>query len=303
MERRGAWQPLATGVRVLDGLLTCARGQRLGVIGPAGSGKTTLLRMAAAHARADVVVLALVGERGREVFEAAGDLLSRERPLVVVASSPYDPPALRLMTAHAATAIAEDFRDQGAHVFLAVDSLTRLAHAQREIGLALGELPVTRAYPPSVFGLIPQLIERAGPAARGAITAFYSLLTEGDDLVDPVAEVAMASLDGQVVLARRLANQGLYPAVDLLRSLSRLMPEVVDPDQRRSAAQVRRLLQAYEEARDLVDAGLYRPGANGDVDRALRLMPRLLAFIAQTPSETSEPPATRRQVLLMAGLD
>lgn len=299
-QRRVAPTPFWTGVRVLDAFLATARGQRLGILGPAGSGKTTLLQMIARGCEADVIVLALVGERGREVVEAA-DALSG-RPVILVASQPQDLPGLRLLTVLSATAIAEHFRDQGSSVLLAVDSLTRLAHAQREIGLALGELPATRAYPPSVFGLLSQLIERAGPAGDGAITAFYTILTEGDDVADPVAEVAMASLDGQVVLSRRLANEAIYPAVDLVRSLSRLMPTVVDPEHQAAAVGLRRLVQVREEAEDLLNVGLYRPGANPALDRALRVVPALRDLVAQAPEESVAPAATRDQLLALAAL-
>lgn len=296
--RRSTRAPFWTGVRVLDGFFAAARGQRLGILGPAGSGKTTLLQMIARGCDADVIVMALVGERGREVMDAA-DALSG-RAAIVVASEPQDPPGLRLLTALSATAIAEHFRDEGLSVLLAIDSLTRLAHAQREIGLAMGELPATRAYPPSVFGLLPQLIERAGPAGGGSITAFYTILTEADDLSDPVAEVAMASLDGQVVLSRRLANEAVYPAVDLVRSLSRLMPTVVDSDHQAAAVDLRRLAQVHEQARDLLDVGLYRPGANAVLDRALRVLPALKTFVSQAPEEFAAPAQTREQLLALA---
>lgn len=296
--RRATPVPFWTGVRVLDAFFAAACGQRLGIVGPAGSGKTTLLQMIARGCEADVVVLALVGERGREVVEAADALAGR--PAIVVASEPQDPPGLRLLTALSATAIAEHFRDEGSSVLLAIDSLTRLAHAQREIGLAMGELPATRGYPPSVFGLLPQLIERAGPAGEGSITAFYTILTEADDLADPVAEVAMASLDGQVVLSRRLANEALYPAVDLVRSLSRLMPTVVDSDHQAAAVDLRRLAQVHEQARDLLDVGLYRPGANPSLDRALRVLPALKDFMSQAPAELVAPATTRQRLLALA---
>jgi len=297
-QRRLAPAPFWTGVRVLDAFFVAARGQRLGILGPAGSGKTTLLQMIALGCEADVIVVGLVGERGREIVEAAEALSGK--PAVIVASEPQDPPGLRLLTAFSATALAEHFREDGSNVLLAIDSLTRLAHAQREIGLAMGELPATRAYPPSVFGLIPQLLERAGPAGDGAITAFYTILTESDDLADPVAEVAMASLDGQLVLSRRLANEAVYPAVDLVRSLSRLMPTVVDADHQAAAVDLRRLAQAHEQARDLLDVGLYRPGANPVLDRALRLLPDLREFVAQAPKELTAPAATRARLLDLA---
>jgi FliI/YscN family ATPase len=278
-------RPLWTGVQAIDAFVTCARGQRLGLIGPAGSGKTTLLRMVCRHASADLVVLALIGERGREIFEAAREIASSVRPTVIIAASPHDPPALRRLAAFSATAVAEHFRAMGLHVLLGIDSLTRLAHAQREVGLALGELPATRAYPPSVFGLLPQLIERAGPTADGSITGFYSVLVESEDLSDPIAEVAMASLDGQAILARRLSNRAVYPALDLQQSLSRQMRHIASPDHQAAAVEVRRLVQTYEESRDLIDCGLYRPGANPILDRAVQLRPALERFMTQSPAE------------------
>ncbi|MCX7599222.1 MAG: EscN/YscN/HrcN family type III secretion system ATPase [Armatimonadetes bacterium] len=296
--RRGTPKPFWTGVRALDAFFVSARGQRLGILGPAGTGKTTLLHMIARGCQADVIVLALVGERGREVVEAA-DVLSG-KPAILIATQPQDPPGLRFLTALSATAIAEHFRDAGLNVLLAVDSLTRLAYAQREIGLAMGELPATRGYPPSVFGLLPQLVERAGPAGDGSITAFYTILTEAEDVVDPVAEVAMASLDGQVVLSRRLANEALYPAVDLVRSLSRLMPTVVDADHQAAAVELRRLAQVQEQAQDLLDVGLHRPGANPALDRAMRVLPAVKDFVAQPAAELAAPAATRDRLLALA---
>jgi FliI/YscN family ATPase len=301
LDRRAPAAALWTGVRALDALATACRGQRLGIIGPAGTGKTMLLRMICAWARADVVVLGLVGERGREIFEAA-DLLRRQRPhSVVIATGPEAPPPLRRLAAYSATAIAEHFRDQGAHVLLAIDSLTRFAYAQREIGLALGELPATHAYPPSVFWVLPQLIERAGPARRGTITAYYTFLLESEELTDPLVEAALASLDGHLMLSRELANRGLYPPLDLLRSLSRMMDQVVDAQHRAAVQWVRERLQAYQEARALVETGLYRPGSNPLVDAGVGLWPRLEAFIRQRPEAPCAPQATRAALLGLVG--
>lgn len=293
MQRRARYAPMWTGVRAIDGLFTCARGQRIGVVGPPGTGKTLLLRAISSSSAADIVVLALVGERGREIVETAEHLFSRRRDsCVIVATPPHASPALRLLTAFSATAIAEHFRDRGAHVLLAVDSLTRMAHAQREIGLAMGELPAVRAYPPSVFSLIPQLVERAGAFATGSITGCYAVLLEAEDLAEPVADVTLASLDGHIVLSRDLANRGVYPPVDVLRSLSRLMPNVVDDDHRGAAAAVREMLQVYEESRDIIETGLYRPGTRQDVDRAIRALPLILDFISQDADETATPDDT-----------
>ncbi len=300
LERRCRRTVLWTGVRALDGFLTCARGQRVGILGAPGTGKTVLLRMIARFAVADVVVVALVGERGREIVEAADELLAERPSAVVVATPPNAPPALRRLTPYAATAVAEHFRDQGADVVLAVDSLTRLAHAQRELGLVLDELPAVRAYPASVFTMIPELIERAGPSTRGTITGFYAVLLEGEDLTEPICDVTLASLDGHVVLSRELANAGLYPPVDVLTSLSRLMRDVADGEHLEAAMRLRRVLQARQERRDLIDTGLYRPGTHRQADEGIRLLPRVQALLSQVPGDRADPEATRRALLELA---
>lgn len=294
-------KPLATGVRVLDGLLTCGQGQRLGIFAGSGVGKSVLLGMMARYTSADVSVIGLIGERGREV----NDFLERDlqaaglaRSVVVVATSDQ-PAVLRVEAALVATAIAEFFRDQGKQVLLIMDSLTRFAQAQREIGLAVGEPPTTRGYPPSVFALLPRLVERAGQAPRGSITAFYSVLVEGDDLEEPVSDTVRGLLDGHIVLSRRLAAQAHWPAVDVLASLSRLFPDITPPAQQQAAQAVRELLAAYREHEDLITIGAYRPGANPAVDAALALRESIQQFLRQGIDERCDLEAARTALLAL----
>lgn len=282
--------PISTGVRAIDGLLTVGKGQRLGIFAGSGVGKSTLLAMIARHSSADLAVIALIGERGREVQEFIDHQLGQRglaRSTVVVATS--DQPALlRLKAAEVATAIAESFRDdQGADVVLLMDSVTRLAMAQREIGLGAGEPPALRGYPPSVFAYLPRLMERAGNTDRGTLTAFYTVLVEGDDLSEPVADTVRSVLDGHVVLSRALAERGHYPAIDVLASVSRTMPSIVSPEHLRLATALRATLAEYEEARDLVEVGAYQPGSNPAVDRAIRLRPAITAYLRQGLEETA----------------
>jgi flagellum-specific ATP synthase len=279
--------PFPTGVRTIDGLLTCGRGQRIGIFAGSGVGKSTLLGMIARYAAADVNVICLVGERGREVRE----FLDRDlgvaglaRSVIVVATS--DAPAMvRIKATWVATAIAEAFRDEGHDVLLLMDSVTRLAMAQREVGLAAGEPPALRGYPPSVFATLPRLLERAGCGEEGAITAFYTVLVEGDDLTEPVTDTARGTLDGHIVLSRALAAENHYPAIDVLASISRVMPAVVSPEHLAAAGTLRSLLAAYHDARDLISVGAYQAGANAQVDRALRLLPEINRFLRQRPDE------------------
>ncbi|MCD6350995.1 MAG: FliI/YscN family ATPase, partial [Armatimonadetes bacterium] len=287
-------EPLAFGIRAIDACLTCGKGQRLGVFSAAGVGKSTLLGMMARTARCDVSVIALVGERGREVREFIEKNLGPAglaRSVVVVATSDQ-PPLVRIKCAQVATAIAEYFRDLGRDVLLIMDSVTRVAWAMREVSLAIGEPPTRSGYTPSVFARLPRLMERAGmgppvgpDGKAGSITALYAVLVEGDDLDDPIADTARGVLDGHIVLSRRLAAQGHYPAIDLLQSISRLMPQVVPPEQRRLAEEVRELLAAYHEAEDLVNLGAYEAGSNPLLDRALALKPSLDAFLRQDINE------------------
>ncbi|MCS7295078.1 MAG: FliI/YscN family ATPase [Chloroflexota bacterium] len=304
LERPPIRRSLATGVRAVDGFLTLGRGQRVGIFAGSGVGKSTLLGMLARGTTAEVTVLALIGERGREVREfidhdLGPDALAR---CVVVASTSDNPPAMRLGAAKVATAIAEGFRNEGYDVLLLFDSLTRVAMAQREIGLAAGEPPTTRGYPPSVFSVLPQLVERAGPSARGSITAIYTVLVDGDDLDEPIADLARATLDGHIVLSRALANAGHYPPIDVLASVSRLAPKVASADHLAAATRLRSLLAAYEEARDLIAIGAYVRGADPRVDEAMDLRGDLEAFLRQRPDDLTPFDAAVRRLQEIAGM-
>ncbi len=279
-------QPLATGVRVLDTLLTCGQGQRLGIFAGSGVGKSTLLGQVARSSTADVNVVVLVGERGREVREFIEKDLGAEglaKSVVVVATSD-EVAILRLRAAFLGTAIAEHFRDAGQNVLLIMDSVTRCALAQREIGLAAGEPPATRGYPPSVFSLLPRLLERSGRTGSGSITAFYSVLVEGDDPHEPITDAVRGILDGHVVLSRKLAERGHWPAVDVLASLSRLLPDLTSPQHQAAAQRLREVLSAFHQAEDLVNLGAYVPGSNTLVDVFLRCRPMIEDFLTQQSS-------------------
>jgi flagellum-specific ATP synthase len=282
-ERPRITKPLATGVHAIDALLTCGRGQRLGIFSGSGIGKSVLLAMMSRGTDADVIVTGLIGERGREVNEFLQRDLGPEglaRSVVVVATS--DEPALaRVHAASSATAVAEYFRDQGKQVLLLVDSITRLAMAQREIGLAAGEPPTTRGYPPSMFGVLPRLVERAGQSRAGSITAFYTVLVEGDDETEPVADTMRGLLDGHVWLSRKLAARGHYPAIDVLSSISRLMKDITVPQHQLSAATIRQLLAAYAEHEDLLSIGAYRRGSNRVVDTAVEMREAIDGLLRQ----------------------
>ena len=285
---------IGTGVRAVDALTPLGRGQRVGIMAGSGVGKSSLLSMVARGTDADISVIALVGERGREVREFIENDLGPEglaRSVVVVATSDA-PPVERLRAAFVATRIAEWFRDSGRHVMLMMDSLTRIAMAQREIGLSAGEPPATRGYPPSVFALMPQLLERAGTSPAGSITGLYTVLIEGDDLQDPIGDTARSILDGHIVLSRRLATAGHFPAIDVLESISRVTSAVTDRDQQADATRMRRLMAAHREARDLIGIGAYVAGTNLLVDRAIALREVTDLFLRQdmedvTPAEQS----------------
>ncbi len=292
MERAPIRQVLDVGVRSLNALITVGRGQRMGLFAGSGVGKSVLLGMMARYTSADVVVVGLIGERGREVREFIETILGTEglARSVVIAAPADSPPLLRLHGASYATAIAEYFREQGKQVLLIMDSLTRYAMAQREIALAIGEPPATKGYPPSVFAKLPQLVERAGNAAdeSGSITAFYTVLVEGDDLQDPVADAARAILDGHIVLSRELADQGHYPAIDLEASISRAMTELLDANHLDLTRTFRLLYSSYRRARDLISVGAYARGSDPVVDRAIVLYPRMMEFLRQ-PMEQRVP--------------
>lgn len=289
---------LALGVKAMDTMIPCGRGQRLGIFAGSGVGKSSLLSMIARGTDAAVSVLALVGERGREVNEFIQHDLGAEglaRSVVVVATSD-EPAMVRIRAAFTATRIAEWFRDQGRDVVLMMDSLTRFAMAQREVGLSAGEPPATRGYPPSVFSVLPRLLERAGAGEVGSITGLYTVLVEGDDMNEPIADAARSILDGHVVLSRRLATSGHFPSIEVLDSISRVEPAITTPDQRALTAEVRRLLAAYRDTRDLIEIGAYVAGANPLVDRAVRLKDRIDGFLRQDKSVT--PPAAEAWRLL-----
>jgi flagellum-specific ATP synthase len=274
---------LPLGVRVMDTLLPCGRGQRLGIFAGSGVGKSSLLSMIARGTEADVSVIALVGERGREVREMIEHDLGKEgmaRSIVIVATS--DEPALmRLQAAQTATRVAEWFRDKGRHVVLMMDSLTRFCMAQREVGLSAGEPPATRGYPPSVFALMPRLLERAGAGESGSITGLYTVLVEGDDMNDPIADTARSILDGHIVLSRKLATSGHFPSIDVLESISRVAPRVMTAEQITQAAELRRLMAAYRDAKDLIEIGAYVKGTNPVVDRSVQLRGAIDHFLRQ----------------------
>jgi FliI/YscN family ATPase len=299
VQRPRITEPLSTGVRAIDGFLTCGQGQRMGIFAGSGVGKSVLLGMMARYTSADVNVIALVGERGREVNEFVARDLGPEglsRSVVVVATS--DEPALRrVQAAQAATAIAEYFRDQGRNVLLLMDSLTRFAMAQREIGLAAGEPPTARGYPPSVFSLLPQLVERAGRAERGSITAFYSVLVEGDDPQEPISDAVRGLLDGHTWLSRKLASRAHWPAIDVLESISRLMPDVASAPHLEAAQSIRELMAAYRDHEDLISIGAYRQGANRQVDTAIHLLDEINNCLRQKIDERATLESARKGLL------
>lgn len=288
---------LPIGVRVLDGLLTIGAGQRMAILAGAGVGKSTLLAMMVKQSAADVVVVGLIGERGREVKEFVERDLGAEgmTRAVVVAATSDQPGALRIRAAKVATAIAEAFRDQGKRVLLLLDSLSRVAMAQRELGLAVGEPPATKGYPPSAFAIIPRLLERAGPglaSTGGSITAFYTALLEGDDLGDPVGDAVKATTDGHIVLSRSLADRGHFPAVDVLKSVSRVMSGIVDPKHRASAQTLRALMADHREVEELATIGAYQRGAVPRFDRALAHWPRVEGWLRQSDAHGAPPTFT-----------
>ena len=291
MDRAPVREVLDTGVRAINALLTVGRGQRIGLFAGSGVGKSVLLGMMARYTQADVIVVGLIGERGREVKEFIEDILGEDgRARSVVVAAPADaPPLLRMQGASYATAIAESFRDQGKHVLLLMDSLTRYAMAQREIALAIGEPPATKGYPPSCFAKLPQLVERSGNGLHGvgSITAFYTVLSEGDDQQDPIADAARAILDGHIVLSRALAEGGHYPAIDIEQSASRVMHNVVQREHFDMARSFRAIYSRYQKSRDLIQVGAYMSGSDPQLDEAIRLQPGMVGFLQQSMFEAA----------------
>ncbi len=289
LEREPIGEALATGIRAIDSLLTCGKGQRIGIFGGSGVGKSTLLGAMARSSSADVSVIALIGERNREVRDFIEHELGPEglkKSVLVIATSDRPAP-LRIRAAFVALAVAEYFRDQGKDVLLVMDSVTRLAMAQREIGLAAGEPPSQKGYTPSVFHLLPKIFERAGRFRKGSITGFFTVLVEGDDFNEPIADAVRAILDGHIVLSRELGAAGHYPAIDILQSVSRLAPRLCTPDQKEAAGKVREAMATHQRSEDLINLGAYASGANPKLDAAIRLRPLLLDFLKQDSQEQS----------------
>ena len=299
LERPPIEKVLPTQVRAIDAFLTLGVGQRIGVFAGSGVGKSTLLGMLARGTLADVVVIALIGERGREVREFLERDLAEEgrRKSVTVVATSDQPASQRILAAKTATAIAESFRDGGKNVLLLMDSVTRYAMAQREVGLAAGEVPTTRGYPPSVFAMLPQLVERAGRSRRGSITGIYTVLVEGDDPNEPISDALRGLLDGHVHLSRSIAGRGRYPAIDVLPSLSRLQSQIVDAPQAKAAADLRRMMAVYRENEDLINIGAYQKGSNAEIDRAIELRSQIETLLGQ-PQHTPIPFDQTKQELI-----
>lgn len=306
LRRHPIEEPLDVGIRSINGLLTVGRGQRLGLFAGTGVGKSVLLGMMTRFTEAEIIIVGLIGERGREVREFIENILGDEgiKRSVVVASPADESPLMRLRAAMYCTRIAEYFRDQGCNVLLLMDSLTRFAQAQREIALAIGEPPATKGYPPSVFAKLPALVERAGNAEKGggSITAFYTVLSEGDDQQDPIADAARGVLDGHIVLSRHLAEEGHYPAIDIESSISRVMPAVVSPEHLRSAQRFKQLWSRYQQSRDLISVGAYVPGGDAETDLAIKRQPDMARYLQQGLSESEQlPQSVQRLAKLVEG--
>jgi FliI/YscN family ATPase len=302
MKRQRVTKQLKTGIRAFDGLLTVGEGQRIGIFAAAGVGKSTTLGMLARNTESEVNVIALIGERGREVQEFLESAMAEPglSKCVVIATTGDDTALLRVRAAQMATTIAEYFRDAGKHVLLVMDSLTRMCQAQRQIGLAAREPPATRGYPPSVFALIPQVLERAGNTPRGSITGFYTVLVEGDDFNEPIADAVKGITDGQLWLSRTLAQKGHFPAIDVLQSISRVREEVVDEPQLQRARRVLSLLATYQDIEDLVNVGAYVPGVNRDFDLAVQCRPKILRFLKQASDFPVNAQETQRDLAEIA---
>jgi len=295
-------EPMDLGIRVLNGLLSCGKGQKMGIFSGSGVGKSILLGMIARYTKADVNVIGLIGERGREVREFVEKNLGPDglsRSVVIVATSDRHP-LIRMRAAYVATSVAEYFRDQGADVLLMVDSLTRFAMAQREVGLSVGEPPATKGYTPSVFSLLPKLLERTGPVeGRGSITGLYTVLVEGDDFNEPIADAARSILDGHIALSRAIAAKNHYPAVDVLESVSRVMIDIVDGEQRKRANELLNIIATYRKAEDLINIGAYVAGSSPEIDHAIRMIERVNAYLRQDMNEKVGFEESRRQLFAL----
>ena len=304
LDRAHITEPLVTGVRAIDSFIPCGKGQRIGIFGGSGVGKSTLLGAMSKHNFADVSVIAMIGERNREVRAFLEHELGPEgmKRSVVVCSTSDRPAPLRIRACFVALAVSEYFRDRGANVLLVMDSVTRLAMAQREIGLAAGEPPSQKGYPPSVFGLLPKICERAGNFQKGSITGFFTVLVEGDDFNEPITDAVRSILDGHIVLSRRLAAGGQYPAIDVLESVSRLGSEVSTPEQKEAARRLREAMALYRQSEDLIQLGAYVSGANPKLDASIRSREQLLEFLRQTPQTKSTREETLRQLQTLAAM-
>jgi flagellum-specific ATP synthase len=289
MKRSRIKEPIKTGIRVIDGLFTCGKGQRLGIFAGSGVGKSTLMGMIARNSEADVNVIALIGERGREVREFIEKSLGSEgaRKSVVVSVTSDKPALLRVKGAYIASTIAEYFRDQGMQVLLMMDSVTRFANAQREIGLAIGEPPTSKGYTPSVFALLPKLLERSGTGSHGSITGLYTVLVDGDDMNEPIADAVRGILDGHVVLSRAIANQNHFPAIDILESVSRSMDDIVTPEHRSAAQKLKMVYATYKESEDMINIGAYAKGSNQKIDFAISMIDKIREYLKQDVMEDS----------------
>ncbi len=298
LDRENIREPIATSVRAIDGLHTCGLGQRMGIFSGPGVGKSTLMSTIARHTSADVSVVALIGERGREVQEFLHNTLGEEglKRCVVIVSIGDEPPLLKVRAAKVACTVSEFFRDQGRHVMLLMDSITRLAQAQRQIGLAAREPPATKGFPPSVFALLPEILERAGKGERGSVTGFYTVLVEGDDFNEPIPDAVKGITDGHLWLRRSLANRGHYPAIDVIQSISRVRGDVTDEAHGRAARRVTALLSVYEEIEDLVNIRAYVPGVNVDFDVAVEARPKIVQYLQQSPGAPGTMEQSKKQL-------
>ncbi len=302
MHRKPIDEPLALGVRAIDGLNTLGKGQRVGIFAGSGVGKSTTLAMIAKNTEADVNVIALIGERGREVREFIENTMGEvgmKRSVVVCATS-EQPALVKIKASFVACAIAEYFRDKGKNVLFMLDSVTRIALAQREVGLAVGEPPATRGYTPSVFALLPKFLERAGANQFGTITGLYTVLVEGDDMNEPIADAARSILDGHIVLSRALAHKNHYPAIDVLASISRVMNNIVSPEHKASAGKIRNLLASYAKNEDLINIGAYAKGSDPNVDKAIAMIDRINAYLIQATDEASDFEVTKNELINLA---